>query len=97
MSTVQSTLMYGLFCNRRKGLLSKCFTSQLPTMRIYSTYGSSLQDQNISRFQNLKDRKIVPDSDPPSVKDVNLLYRFIERRYFELFSCYMFLNYEEVA
>ncbi|WOK94464.1 NAD-dependent protein deacylase SRT2 isoform X1 [Canna indica] len=76
MSSLQSTLC-GLFCNRR-GILSKCCTSRLLTSGSYSTYRSTLKDQNGSYIPNLNDRKIIPDSNPPSIKD-NLLHKFIDR------------------
>ncbi|URE12754.1 hypothetical protein MUK42_22113 [Musa troglodytarum] len=79
MLTVQTRLACGLFCNRRRGLVLKCCMHQLLAKSSYSTYESTLREQNGSHFKNLDDRKIVPDSDPPSVKDVNLLYQFIDR------------------
>ncbi|THU51045.1 hypothetical protein C4D60_Mb06t26880 [Musa balbisiana] len=78
MLTVQTRLTCGLFCNRRRGLVLKCCMHQLLAKSSYSTYESTLREQNGSHFKNLNDRKIVPDSDPPSVKDVNLLYQFID-------------------
>ncbi|XP_074574378.1 NAD-dependent protein deacylase SRT2 isoform X2 [Curcuma longa] len=79
MSTVQSTLAYGSLYTRRRESISRCCISQLLTSSSYSTYRSSLKDNNESRFQNLNKRKIVPHSDPPSAGDVNLLNDFIDQ------------------
>ncbi|KAG6508057.1 hypothetical protein ZIOFF_033412 [Zingiber officinale] len=79
MSTVQSTLMHGSLYTRRRESVSKCCISQLLTSSSYSTYRPTLKDNNVSRFQNLNKRKIVPHSDPPSAGDVNLLNDFIDQ------------------
>lgn len=70
----------------------KCCMHQLLAKSSYSTYESTLREQNGSHFKNLNDRKIVPDSDPPSVKDVNLLYQFIDRRYIEPFNVFLMIG-----
>ncbi|RRT72652.1 hypothetical protein B296_00019979 [Ensete ventricosum] len=81
---LKTRLTCRLFCNRRRGLVLKCCMHQLLAKSSYSTYESKLREQNGLHFKNLNDRKIVvPNSDPPSVKDVNLLYQFIDRRYVE--------------
>ncbi|XP_019708207.1 NAD-dependent protein deacylase SRT2 isoform X2 [Elaeis guineensis] len=81
MATMQSSLKYDLVCSRtRKGLPFQFSIRQLLAKCSHSTSQTTAKDQNKSYLQFLREKKIVPESDPPSTKDVNLLYQFFDQR-----------------
>lgn len=78
---MQSSLKYDVVCSRtRKGLPFQCSIKQLLAKCSHSTSETTAKDQNKSYLQFLREKKIVPESDPPSTKDVNLLYQFFDQR-----------------
>ncbi|KAG1369942.1 NAD-dependent protein deacylase SRT2 [Cocos nucifera] len=80
MTTMQSSSKYDLVCSRtRKGLPFQCSIKQLLAKCSHSTSETTAKDQNKSYLQFLREKKIVPESDPPSTKDVNLLYQFFDQ------------------
>lgn len=73
MAAVQLGLKRSLPCDK------KSFWQLLATSCHSSTEtGRSIEHKR--RVQFLKDKNMVPDSDPPSPRDVSLLHQFIERR-----------------
>lgn len=77
---MQSILKYEMVCNRAKRSLPfQHSITQLIAKCSHSTSQTMTKDQNKSTLQFLRDKKIVPDSDPPSTKDANLLYQFFDQ------------------
>ncbi|XP_008781611.2 NAD-dependent protein deacylase SRT2 [Phoenix dactylifera] len=80
MTSMQSSLKYDLVCGRtRKGLPFRCSIRQLLAKCSHSTSEATAKDQNKSYLQFLREKKIVPESDPPNTKDVNILYQFFDQ------------------
>ncbi|XP_077231725.1 NAD-dependent protein deacylase SRT2-like isoform X2 [Tasmannia lanceolata] len=77
---VGSSIKPGLLYNKSRGGLSFRFSVRhVRTTCKYSTPGAILKHQDKASLDFLRDKRIVPDSDPPSIKDVNLLYQFIDQ------------------
>ncbi|XP_020106780.1 NAD-dependent protein deacylase SRT2 isoform X2 [Ananas comosus] len=70
----------GPLCNKRKSIVPfKCPIRHIPVAYSNSAASVTLKDQCRPSIQLLREKKIVPDSDPPSSKDMNLLYEFFDR------------------
>ncbi|OAY65522.1 NAD-dependent protein deacylase SRT2 [Ananas comosus] len=76
----QGSFKDGPLCNKRKSIVPfKCPIRHIPVAYSNSAASVTLKDQCRPSIQLLREKKIVPDSDPPSSKDMNLLYEFFDR------------------
>ncbi|XP_072950608.1 NAD-dependent protein deacylase SRT2-like isoform X2 [Typha angustifolia] len=80
VSTSEISFKNGVLSESRKAHLPfKCSVLHIRVVHNHSlAKGRSKENYNPS-LQFLRDKKIVPDSDPPSSKDVNLLYQFFDQ------------------
>lgn len=53
--------------------------------------GGSLGNELKAPPRFLRDKKIVPDADPPHKEDIHKLYQLFEQRYHLLFSIYIYI------
>lgn len=67
----------------------QCSIKHVQACRHYITGTRSTNQDKVS-FNFPRDKKILPDSDPPSGDDVNLLYQFIDHRSLSLFTFFFF-------
>lgn len=65
----------------RASISLKGSAKQVQACRHYTT-GTISKNQDKASLNFLRDKKMLPDSDPPSGDDVSLLYQFIDHRSF---------------
>ncbi|XP_058089857.1 NAD-dependent protein deacylase SRT2 isoform X2 [Magnolia sinica] len=72
-------MKHGLFNNQSTKVLSlQCSVRHVRTACEHSNLEIPLKQQDKASLDFLRDKKIVPHSDPPSSKDVDLLHQFID-------------------
>ncbi|KVI00485.1 Sirtuin family [Cynara cardunculus var. scolymus] len=76
---VLARITTGKFHGKAMTISFRGSVKHLQTVCRISVPGSSWESVKNPPSNSLKDRKLVPDSDPPSTKDVNLLYEFFDR------------------
>lgn len=57
------------------------FVKQVQTASKYSPSSITLKDHRKNSVHFLRDRKLVPECEPPCNEDIDQLYQFIDKRY----------------